>query len=374
MLFSSKMVAAQAVLKDMRINAEKDRTRLVLDLSNEVRYKIFTLNNPNRLVVDLFTIRKTNKIKSSTKGKGLIDTIRVAKNKQTKLRVVIVTKQIVLYKVNMLKSSQKRDSRLVIDLKGMYEGSQKVAASAINNSKMIIAVDPGHGGKDPGTTGKNIKEKDLVLKISKRLANLINAEQDMTAILTRTDDSFPCPRNNRSCGQKISLYERLDIAKKAGAVLFISIHANSFRDRRIRGAEIYALPDSAKFNKDENWKVMHHNKQSKSRINSTGVTSKKQIKNITASEVIAFDQSLQISDNIMQELRKVLRVRKSSRQAAFIVLGSHDMASVLIETSYLTNPEDEKILINPINQQKIAEAILKGVKKYTRESRRQFAK
>ncbi len=374
MLFSSKMVAAQAVLKDMRINAEKDRTRLVLDLSNEVRYKIFTLNNPNRLVVDLFTIRKTNKIKSSTKGKGLIDTIRVAKNTPTKLRVVIETKQIVLYKVNMLKSSQKRDSRLVIDLKGMYEGSQKVAASAINNSKMIIAVDPGHGGKDPGTTGKNIKEKDLVLKISKRLANLINAEQDMTAILTRTDDSFPCPRNNRSCGQKISLNERLDIAKKAGAVLFISIHANSFRDRRIRGAEIYALPDSAKFNKDENWKVMHHNKQSKSRINSTGVTSKKQIKNITASEVIAFDQSLQISDNIMQELRKVLRVRKSSRQAAFIVLGSHDMASVLIETSYLTNPEDEKILINPINQQKIAEAILKGVKKYTRESRRQFAK
>ncbi len=374
MLFSSKMVAAQAVLKDMRINAEKDRTRLVLDLSNEVRYKIFTLNNPNRLVVDLFTIRKTNKIKSSTKGKGLIDTIRVAKNTPTKLRVVIETKQIVLYKVNMLKSSQKRDSRLVIDLKGMYEGSQKVAASAINNSKMIIAVDPGHGGKDPGTTGKNIKEKDLVLKISKRLANLINAEQDMTAILTRTDDSFPCPRNNRSCGQKISLNERLDIAKKAGAVLFISIHANSFRDRRIRGAEIYALPDSAKFNKDENWKVMHHNKQSKSRINSTGVTSKKQIKNITASEVIAFDQSLQISDNIMQELRKVLRVRKASRQAAFIVLGSHDMASVLIETSYLTNPEDEKILINPINQQKIAEAILKGVKKYTRESRRQFAK
>ena len=374
MLFSSKMVAAQAVLKDMRINAEKDRTRLVLDLSNEVRYKIFTLNNPNRLVVDLFTIRKTNKIKSSTKGKGLIDTIRVAKNTPTKLRVVIETKQIVLYKVNMLKSSQKRDSRLVIDLKGMYEGSQKVAASAINNSKMIIAVDPGHGGKDPGTTGKNIKEKDLVLKISKRLANLINAEQDMTAILTRTDDSFPCPRNNRSCGQKISLNERLDIAKKAGAVLFISIHANSFRDRRIRGAEIYALPDSAKFNKDENWKVMHHNKQSKSRINSTGVTSKKQIKNITASEVIAFDQSLQISDNIMQELKKVLRVRKSSRQAAFIVLGSNDMASVLIETSYLTNPEDEKILINPINQQKIAEAILKGVKKYTRESRRQFAK
>ncbi len=374
MLFSSKMVAAQAVLKDMRINAEKDRTRLVLDLSNEVRYKIFTLNNPNRLVVDLFTIRKTNKIKSSTKGKGLIDTIRVAKNTPTKLRVVIETKQIVLYKVNMLKSSQKRDSRLVIDLKGMYEGSQKVAASAINNSKMIIAVDPGHGGKDPGATGKNIKEKDLVLKISKRLANLINAEQDMTAILTRTDDSFPCPRNNRSCGQKISLNERLDIAKKAGAVLFISIHANSFRDRRIRGAEIYALPDSAKFNKDENWKVMHHNKQSKSRINSTGVTSKKQINNITASEVIAFDQSLQISDNIMQELRKVIRVRKSSKHAAFIVLGSNDMASVLIETSYLTNPEDEKILINPINQQNIAEAILKGVKKYTRESRRQFAK
>ena len=373
-LFSSKMTAAQTTLKDMRINAEKDKTRLVLDLSNEVRYKILTLNNPNRLVVDLYGARKTNKIKSSTKGNGLIDTIRVAKNTPAKLRVVIETKQVVLYKVNMLKASQKRDSRLVIDLKGMYEGSQKVAASAINNSKMIIAVDPGHGGKDPGATGKKIKEKDLVLKISKRLAHLINAEPDMTAILTRNDDSFPCPNNNRSCGQKTSLNERLEIAEKAGAVLFISIHANSFRDQRIRGAEIYALPDSAKFEKDENWKVMYHKKPSKSRIKLIDVTSGKQIKQVTANEVIAFDQSLQISDNIIQELRKVIRVRKSSRQAAFIVLGSHDMASVLIETSYLTNPEDEKILINPINQQKIAEAILKGVKKYTRESRRQFAK
>ncbi|SVC90556.1 uncharacterized protein METZ01_LOCUS343410, partial [marine metagenome] len=129
------MVAAQTALNDMRINAEEDETRLVLDLSNEVQYKIFTLNNPNRLVVDLLRVRKTNKIKSSTKGEGLIDTIRVAKNTPNKLRVVIETKQTVLYKVNMLKSSQKRNSRLVIDLKSMYEGSQKVVASAINNSK-----------------------------------------------------------------------------------------------------------------------------------------------------------------------------------------------------------------------------------------------
>ena len=134
------------------------------------------------------------------------------------------------------------------------------------------------------------------------------------------------------------------------------------------------MPDSAKFEKDENWKVMYHKKPSKSRIKLIDVTSGKQIKQVTANEVIAFDQSLQISDNIIQELRKVIRVRKSTRQAAFIVLGSNKMASVLIETSYLTNPEDEKLLISPVNQQKIAEAILKGVKKYTREGRQQFTK
>jgi len=353
---------AESVLKNVRISANDADTRLVLDLSKQTKYKIFTLNRPNRVVIDLYKASKISKLESIRKGHGLINKVRIAKNNPTKLRVVVETKDLALYQAMTIPASSEQDFRLIVDLRSMYEGSKKIAMSSINQSKMIIAIDPGHGGKDPGTTGKNIIEKHLVLKISKRLVNLINAEKSMSAFLTRDGDYFPCPRNKKSCSQKTSLNERLDKAKKAGAVLFISIHADSFRDPKVRGATVYALSDNAKVPKDGEWLAMHHVKS----------YSRAAIKlNRGTNELSAFDQSLVVADAVIEELKKVTRMRKLSvRQAAFVVLKSNEMASILIETSYLSNPADEKFLINPINQQKIAEAILKGIKRYTAESKK----
>jgi len=276
---------------------------------------------------------------------------------------VVETRDIVLYQGMTIPASSDQDFRLIVDLKNMYEGSKKIATSSINQSKMVIAIDPGHGGKDPGAAGKNIEEKHLVLKIAKRLVSLINSEENMSAFLTRDDDYFPCPQNKKSCGQVESLNERLDIAKRAEAVLFISIHADAFRDSRVRGATVYALSDAAKIPKDSEWLAMYHVKRySKAVVQLSGGT---------VNEVTAVDQSLVVGDAVIEELKKVTRMRKLSvRQAAFVVLRSNEMASILIETSYLSNPGDEKFLINPINQQKIAEAILKGIKHYTAESRK----
>ena len=135
----------------------------------------------NRIVIDLYKASKITKLESTHKGKGLISNVRVAKNNPTKLRVVVETRDIVLYQGMTIPASSDQDFRLVIDLKNMYEGSKKIATSSINQSKMVIAIDPGHGGKDPGAAGKNIKEKHLVLKIAKRLVSLINAEKNMSA-------------------------------------------------------------------------------------------------------------------------------------------------------------------------------------------------
>jgi len=360
--FASSASTAESILKNIRISASDADTRLVLDLSKQTRYKIFTLNRPNRVVIDLYKASKISKLESTHKGKGLISNVRVAKNNPTKLRVVVETRDIVLYQGMTIPASSDQDFRLVIDLKNMYEGSKKIATSSINQSKMIIAIDPGHGGKDPGAAGKNIEEKHLVLKIAKRLVSLINSEENMSAFLTRDDDYFPCPQNKKSCGQVESLNERLDIAKRAEAVLFISIHADAFRDSRVRGATVYALSDAAKIPKDSEWLAMYHVKRySKAAVQLSG----------TANEVTAFDQSLVVGDAVIKELKKVTRMRKLSvRQAAFVVLQSNEMASILIETSYLSNPGDEKFLIDPHNQQKIAEAILKGIKHYTAESRK----
>ena len=361
--FASSASTAESILKNIRISASDTDTRLVLDLSKQTRYKIFTLNRPNRVVIDLYKASKITKLESKHKGKGLISNVRVAKNNPTKLRVVVETRDIVLYQGMTIPASSDQDFRLVIDLKNMYEGSKKIATSSINQSKMVIAIDPGHGGKDPGAAGKNIKEKHLVLKIAKRLVSLINAEKNMSAFLTRDSDYFPCPQNKKSCDQIESLNERLDKAKRAGAVLFISIHADAFRDPRVRGATVYALSDADKIPKDGEWSAMYHVKRySKAVVQLSGGN---------ANEVTAFDQSLVVGDAVIKELKKVTRMRKLSvRRAAFVVLKSNEIASILIETSYLSNPGDEKFLINPNNQQKIAEAILKGIKHYTAESRK----
>ena len=353
---------AESVLKNTRINTHDGDTRLVLDLSKQTKYKIFTLNRPNRVVIDLYKASKISKLESTHNGKGLIKKVRIAKNNPTKLRVVVETKDVVLYKAMTIPASSDKDFRLVVDVKSLYEGSKKIATNSINQSKMIIAIDPGHGGKDPGTAGKNVVEKNLVLKIAKRLVNTINAEKSMSAFLTRDGDYFPCPQNKKSCDQKTSLNERLYKAKKAGAVLFISIHADAFRDSRVRGATVYALSDAAKITKDGEWLSMYHVK----RYSRAAVQL-----NRGTNEITAFDQSLVVADAVIKELKKVTRMRKlSARQAAFVVLKSNEIASILIETSYLSNPSDEKFLINPINQQKIAEAILKGIKNYTAESRK----
>ena len=372
MIFSFANAAeSKSVLKDVRISQSDNETRLVLDLTEKVKYKLFTLNRPDRIVIDLYETNLQKGLKTKIKKSGLINEIRIARNNSRRIRMVIETSEILFYQLSAIPKNPNPNHRLVIDLKRAFEGSQKLAASSVNRKKFVVAIDPGHGGKDPGAQGSQVIEKELVLKISKKLKKLIDQEKTMSAFLIRENDSFPCPGNRSNCRQQESLSERITRAKKGGADLLISIHADAFSDRSVRGATLYALSDSRKIS---DYKVMYRPK-TKNNIKLKSSSSKKSLSRITGDDIDAQDQSIEIGKHILKEMRKDVRIRKKTpREAEFAVLKSTSIASVLIETSYLSNKDDEKFLINPRNQDKIVEAIVRGLKSYSASTRKELGK
>tara|TARA_A100001037_G_scaffold96660_1_gene88059 strand:- start:39 stop:1217 length:1179 start_codon:yes stop_codon:yes gene_type:complete len=375
MIFSFANAAeSKSVLKDVRISQSDNETRLVLDLTEKVKYKLFTLNRPDRIVIDLYETNLQKGLKTKIKKSGLINEIRIARNNSRRIRMVIETSEILFYQLSAIPKNPNPNHRLVIDLKRAFEGSQKLAASSVNRKKFVVAIDPGHGGKDPGAQGSQVIEKELVLKISKKLKKLIDQEKTMSAFLIRENDSFPCPGNRSNCRQQESLSERITRAKKGGADLLISIHADAFSDRSVRGATLYALSDSRKIRRGSDYKVMYRPK-TKNNIKLKSSSSKKSLSRITGDDIDAQDQSIEIGKHILKEMRKDVRIRKKTpREAEFAVLKSTSIASVLIETSYLSNKDDEKFLINPRNQDNIVEAIVRGLKSYSASTRKELGK
>ena len=369
----SNSVDANALLKNIRISTESLETRLVIDVSQTINYKVFTLNRPNRVVIDLYQTEISPQLKSD-REKGLIKKVRIAKNNRNRSRLVIETDDIVFYKVEKIAIGSNPNFRIIIDLKRSYDGSRRLTAASVNKTNLIVAIDPGHGGKDPGARGSKVIEKDLVLKIAIRLKKLIDSEKGMTAFLTRSDDSFPCPGKAKNCSQRESLNERIRRAKEGNAHILISIHADAFSDPSVRGATMYALPDSKKIPKGSNYKVMYHPK-SRVKVKLNKGVSNRSFSRLKPSQVDAYDQSIDLGNFILQEMKKDVRVRKlTSREAPFAVLKSTQVASVLIETSYLSNKKDEAFLINIKNQDKIAKAIVRGIKSYSSNIKRELSK
>ena len=365
---------SKSILKDVRINQSDDETRLVIDLTEKVKYKLFTLNRPDRIVIDLYQTDLAKGLKTKIKKSGLVNEIRIAKNNATRVRMVIETSEILFYQLSAIPKNKNPNHRLVIDLKKAFEGSKKLAASSVNRKKFIVAIDPGHGGKDPGAQGSQVIEKNLVLKISKKLKKLIDNEKTMSAFLIRDNDSFPCPGNRSNCRQQESLSERLNRAKKGGADLLISIHADAFSDSSVRGATLYALSDSRKIRRGSDYKVMYRPKTNNN-IRFKSTSTNKSLSRISSGDLDTQDQSIEIGKHILKEMKKDVRIRKKTpREAEFAVLKSTSVASVLIETSYLSNKDDEKFLINPRNQDKIAEAIVRGLKSYSASTRKELGK
>ncbi len=369
---ASMSTYASAALESLRVVPRENAILVVMELSAETKYKTFSLANPNRIVVDLLDSHKPPHSKWKVDKPAPVVTIRGAVRQSRNYRVVVDLSRQVDYEVNTYTLSGGRFQLLVrIPADGLQSvpplsseaagdnASSKSKSSQYSHKKrpaeIIVAVDPGHGGKDPGAKGaRGTLEKDVVLEISKRLAAEINREPGMRAVLTRSDDKF------------LHLRRRMDIARQHQADLFVSIHANSYKDPRVRGSSVFTLSQGAATSEAARWLAKKEN--SADLVGGVSISDKEDVVAsvlLDLSQTVTNDASHSVAQEVSHSMGRVNKLHKKYiERAGFAVLKSPDIPSILVETMYLTNPKEEMMLRSKHHQNRMAKAIFKGIKNY----------
>ena len=347
---------AQNILKDIRISSSNDDSRIVIDLHEKSSSNIFSLENPDRLVIDLKNTKLKKGFKLSTYPRESIRNIRFSEGNGSQLRLVIDLSSTFKYSYFNLPKGTLYDHRLVVDLKSNDSPiKNNPVQHSVAERKVVVVIDPGHGGKDPGAIGPSkIYESNVVLAISLRLAEYINRTTDMKAVLTRDDDTF------------IVLRDRMKMGRESKADLFLSIHADALDNPRVKGASVYTL--SLKGASDEAARVFAERENAYSSISEVAISNmdKDAVSLLTdLSQNFSMKASKEAAGIILNELSKVGSIRKKKvQEAGFAVLKSPDVPSVLIETTYISNPNEEARLNSRSYQDKLARAIFEGTRQY----------
>jgi N-acetylmuramoyl-L-alanine amidase len=356
--------AAPVSVQEVRLWAAPEGTRVVLDLSADAKYTLLTLASPDRVVVDLRDARLDRSKVPLPAGAGLVKQVRVAPRDGGDLRVVLDLERRVRAQALVVPPNERYGHRLVIDL-GAPDAAAPAPAPRVTKGPLpgardlVIAIDAGHGGEDPGAIGrKGTREKDVTLSIARVLASRIDAEPGMRAVLTRDGDYF------------VPLRERIRRARAANADLFVSVHADAVADRSVAGSSVYIL--SARGATSEAARRLAARENAADLIGGVTLSDKDPV---LASVLLDLSQSASMSasqvaaEKVLEQLNDVGSVRKARvQQAGFVVLKSPDIPSMLIETAYITNPGDETRLRDPKHQSRLADAILSGVRGYFREN------
>lgn len=355
--------AATAELRKIEIAAVPQGAQVTLVLSSATTEKSFRLDGPDREVIDLRHARRARGLRLPS-ADGPITDLHMGAQPGGTLRVVIGMRGPMSASTSWLPGEDKGSARLVITL-GQFVASDSStgplkiarAAHAPGNSDrdVVIAVDAGHGGQDPGAIGhRGTREKDVTLAIARALAERINGEPGMRAVLTRNSDVF------------LELRERIRRARAVKADMFISIHADSIADRTISGASVYVLSEKGATSEAARWLADRENA-----ADLMGGVKLDDKDNTLASVLLDLSQSANIdasmtaAEGVLSSLDGVGQVRKSLvQQAAFVVLKNPDIPSMLVETAYISNPSEEMKLKTPRQQGKLADAIYVGVRSY----------
>jgi N-acetylmuramoyl-L-alanine amidase len=362
---SGNVVAAE--IRAIRIAATDTGTRVVLDLSAPAKHKAFLLDDPRRIVLDLARSSLNSALPAVD---GTVIAIRSGKLPHDGLRLVFEVNSAVSIQTASVAPSGESGYRLMLDITAPGAAGTVTVTAAVpaapvairpahapseTGRDIIIAVDAGHGGVDPGASGRRgTHEKDVVLEIAKALAGRINEEPGMKAVLTRDGDYF------------ISLRERNARARRAKADLFVSIHADSIADPDVSGSSVYVLSDRGATSEAARWLAERENAadlkggiklDDKDAVLANVLLDLSQTASISASMVAA--------DNVLKSLDRLGEVRKPRvQQAGFVVLKSPDIPSMLVETAFISNREDERKLSMPAHRGKLADAIFAGIEQY----------
>jgi N-acetylmuramoyl-L-alanine amidase len=353
--------SALTEIDGLRVRPSPERTRIVFDLGNPVDHKIFSLENPRRLVVDI----SGAKLKADVDALDLTDTPIVAirtsqRNEGSDVRVVLDLSTEVRPRSFVLKPIMQYGDRLVIDLYGEDQSTtsqvQKSERTLTQMRDVIIAIDEGHGGDDPGAIGHGkLYEKDVVMSISRYLYDMFEKEPGFKAALVREGDYY------------IALRKRTDIARKSQADVFLSIHADAFKTPKVSGASVYAISQKGATSEAARWLAEKENRADL--IGGVGSVSLDDKDDLLAGVLLDLSMAASLSFNlemgiaVLSRLGKVNKLHKKTvEQAAFAVLKSPDIPSLLIETGYISNPAEAKKLGTKKHQKRLAEAIFTGVK------------
>ncbi len=344
-----------------------DNTRIVFDLSDKARYHLFMLEKPLRLVID-FKDGRLRKPLALPEGKaGVVRRMRSSLRKGKVVRVVFDLRDRPQVHDFQLPPTGAYGHRLVLDLRQKTadeKPARPVEPEAVpprqtlarqRSRNVIIAIDAGHGGEDPGAIGhRGVREKDVVMAIARRLAGYIDKESGMQAAMVRDGDYY------------ISLRERIRRARAARADLFISIHADSFHDRRAHGASIYILSPNGATDEMSRWLAEKEN--GADLIGGVRLDDKDDALAsvlLDLSQNASIEASYEAANDVLKAFRPLLRMHKKEVQrAGFVVLKAPDVPSMLVETAFITNPRDERRLNTPSEQARIARAMLKGVRRF----------
>ena len=358
LLASGATAASPAALQDVRVWGSPDSTRVVLDLTAPARYTIFTLSGPERIVIDFDDVDADFRSLVSPVASGVVKGVRFGARGRTGLRIVIDVNEKVDPKGFLTPPNETYGHRLVVDLGHAQPAappSPVKVAGGEGQRDLVIAIDAGHGGEDPGAIGKaGTHEKTISLAIAKKLADRINQEPGMKAVLTRTGDYF------------VKFKDRIGRARTNQADLFVSVHADAFMDRSVRGSSVYVL--STRRASSEAAKMLADRENAADLIGGVSLHDKS---DVLASVLLDLSQNATINASrdaaarVLSELDTIGSLKKSDVQhASLIVLTSPDVPSMLVETAFISNPDEERKLRDPAHQERLAMAIHAGVRRY----------
>ncbi|MEF3075728.1 N-acetylmuramoyl-L-alanine amidase [Methylobacter sp. Wu1] len=403
-LLSVSAYAQQISVNSLNYISGPDQARMVFDLTSAPKYRIFQLENPSRLVIDILDVHLGQALSQPPASHPLFHRVRTALRNDTDLRVVFdLKKQIepksfkdgshlvveltdkgplanaakpgatpssagktaepktVVRKADMAKPVEPKPA-IKKAVEGKSAGLIKVAnrslktKMAAHKSKgIVIAIDAGHGGKDIGAQGySGTQEKDVVFSIARRLKTLIDRQPGMTAVMVRNGDYF------------VNLRERMKIARAAKADLFISIHADAFEDPSVKGASVFTLSQKGASSEAARW--LANSENASDLVGGVKLHDKDDVLAsvlLDLSQTATQDASVDLAANVLENFGKIGELHHDAVQkAGFMVLKSPDIPSILVETAYISNPSEEQKLRNSAHQSKMAMAIFKGIVSY----------
>lgn len=349
-------VYSQTEVTDSRFWHGPERTRLVLELSAAATYRVFSLEDPKRIVIDIDEGRLRQGFNFPTRAGGSVAGVRTGRPDPETFRIVLDLRHAATFRAFLLDPSDAYPHRLVVDL--IHEATTEEAASSsldLREEDYLVVIDPGHGGEDPGAVGgTGTYEKNVALSIARRLKRIVNWDGRMRAILTRTDDYY------------VSLRKRVTFAMTRRADVFLSVHADAARRKTAQGASVYILSTDGASSEMGKWLAQRENAADLA----GGVDIGQQDPALQRTLLdMGLDwkirESHELGRALLGALNEVgaLHSREVGR-AGFAVLKAVDIPAVLIETGFMTNPVEERDLQQELIQERIAGAIFRGLSTY----------